>query len=154
MFLWQSYIHYYFCLFLSKATTVCGISCGCDPPGSPPLRCVWGGLRRLLSGPGPVLRLGRQILLQILCLSEKVRLKRPQNRTLYYNQNNHVDPCRTYENTLTLNLFIFGSQSFQTEPPAGCKVRKPNSPVPRLQLQQLVSLCCGAPRPHIKVVSK
>lgn len=57
------------------ATIVCRIGVGCDPPGAPSLRCVRGGLRRLLSGQRPVLRLGRQILLKILGLTEEVRIK-------------------------------------------------------------------------------
>lgn len=57
------------------ATTVCGVSVWRDPSGSPSLWCVWGGLCWLLSGQRPILRLGWQILLQILILAEEVRIK-------------------------------------------------------------------------------
>ena len=57
---------------LSAATTVRGLGAGRDPPGAAPLRRVRGGVCRLLPGPGPLLRLGRQDLLPVLCVPEEV----------------------------------------------------------------------------------
>ena len=48
------------------ATAVPWLVPGCIADVSPPLRGVWESLRRVLLGPGPVLRLGRHRMLEIL----------------------------------------------------------------------------------------
>lgn len=73
---WSLFLALSLLLFLPTATAVCGLSVGCDPPGPPSLWRVRGGVCWLLPGPGPLLRLGRQILYPLLRLAEEVSSKR------------------------------------------------------------------------------
>ena len=59
-------------LFSSTATAVRIIWSRAHPVGSAPVRRVRRGLCWLLPGQRPLLRLGRQVLLPLLCLAEEV----------------------------------------------------------------------------------
>lgn len=54
------------------ATAVRGVGGGRDPAGAAQVRRLRRGVRRLLPGPRPVLRLGREILLPLLRLAQEV----------------------------------------------------------------------------------
>lgn len=62
------------------ATAVRVVGGGTDPVGAAPLRRLRRGLRRLLPGQRPLLRLGRQVLLPLLLLPEEVSTTRSMRR--------------------------------------------------------------------------
>lgn len=75
---WITWLHFIYFFYIHHfpssptATTLRVVRGGADPVGSPPVRCLRRGLRRLLPGQRPVLRLGRQVLLPLFRLSEEV----------------------------------------------------------------------------------
>ena len=56
------------------ATAVRGLGHGHRPGAPPPLQRLWEGLRRVLPGPGPLLRLGRHLLHALPAQHQEVRV--------------------------------------------------------------------------------